>query len=135
MKDSKKRKRLRSVILVGAVGAIACGGKAEGDERSRTQDREGDGDEYVDYGPVGQPPDYYVGTGGWVGAIGTGGIPIGTGGVVIGTGGGPSCPTTDPYCIGVPGEPPISGGTTGFGGMGGDVQDAEEDELVGLRIR
>jgi hypothetical protein len=123
--SKKKTKKIRSVIVVGAVSAAACGGQvieaegeANGQERSQ---RGGDGDgaggnEAVGSVYVGDtlPPEYigdpeYVGEPIYVGdpyVTGTGGVPIYVGLPVIGTGG-----------VGIVGEP--VGIPPYMGGMGG----------------
>lgn len=121
MSEMKKKRRLRSVILISAVSAVACGGRAEDNERAPSEKTGGDGDgdgpvigdpvgDYVGL-PVGEP---YIGTGGgFIG--GTGGTP-GGGGFVPGTGG-------------APGEPPY------LGGMGGSSEEFIGDEFIGIPPR
>jgi hypothetical protein len=117
MIEQKKKRRLRSVILVSAVGAVACGGQAADSGPNNSEMTTGDGDMPVVGDPVGEPigDPACVGTGGcyYIGVPGTGGaligLPplVGTGGAFVGqppgTGGGP---------IGVPPELGGMGGTT-----------------------
>lgn len=131
MTEIKTKRRLRSVILISAVSAVACGGRAEENDRDgsrETGDGDGDGpvvgDPIGDYvgQPIGEPP--YDGTGGFliggsggnyfVGAMPTGGT--GAGGHLVGTGG-------------APGEPPY------LGGMGGSSEEVIGDQTVGVPVR
>lgn len=98
-----KKKRFRTVILVSAVGAAACGGQVTDDGCM-----EGECDPFntsVDETFVGDP----VGeAAGGYHVVGTGGY-TGTGGGYVGTGG-------YGYVGTYPGEPPYLGGAAGSGG-------------------
>lgn len=118
MSEMKKKRRLRSVILISAIGAVACGGRAEDNGRDSEQtggDGDGDGDEYVIGDPIGLPPD--PGSGGYF----IGAPPVATGGGFIGGTGGSFIPGTGGVPIGEP--PPL-------GGMGGST-DESVGEVVG----
>lgn len=128
MSEQKKKRRLRSVILVSAVSAIACGGHAEDSGSDPSEGTAGDGDgDGTFIGDVGQPvgdpvgvPDY-VGTGGSVGA--TGGYP-GTGGIYyVGIGGFVGTAPTGGALIGDPVE---------MGGMGGATDQTVGEPFIGV---
>ena len=116
MSEKKRKRRLRSVILISAVSAVACGGRAQESDRDGPQESSGDGDSQVvgDYvgsmvggdgdgdefvglptvgepigdQPIGDPPDY-IGTGGSFAPGTGGGGPIGVPPELGGMGGTP----------------------------------------------
>lgn len=131
MVEQKNKRRLRSVILVSAVSAIACGGKAQGQggdgpNTSRTGD--GDGDTVVQ-GTGG----YFVGqpVGDWVGEP-IGDNPVGVPPDYVGT---EPCSSYPYECVGTMPDPGTggaftTGGSPAFGGMGGEMP--VDEETIGI---
>lgn len=121
MIEPKKKRRLRSVILVSAVGAIACGGKAADSGEHDQESPSGDGDGDMSVGvPIGDLP--CPGTGGcFLGVPGIGGhINLGTGGVLIGV----------PPLFGTGGAP--IGDHPEMGGMGGATDNTGGGLFIGI---
>lgn len=126
--ERKTKRRLHSVILVSAMSAVACGGKAQGNENDRSPSERSSGDGDGDAAVEGTGGALIVGVpvGDWVGEP-IGDYPVGVPPDYVGE--PPNyCNDFPDECIGAP---PIdgTGGGTSMGGMGG--QSGDEDELVG----